>query len=253
LQATSSTRKPGLKSWVLSFKTFLIAIASVFPACWETKADTPADYETRRLSMARQDIKERGISDPAVLKAMETVPRHLFIEPSDLPHAYSDTALSIKENQTISQPFVVALMTEAAQLAPNYKVLEVGTGSGYQAAVLSEIVAEVYTIEIIKSLAENATKRFEELGYNNIHSKWGDGYASWPEKSPFDAIIITAAAPKIPRPLIRQLKNRGRIVLPLGASPRSQKLIVLTKNDDALERTDIGSVVFVPMTGEVRK
>jgi protein-L-isoaspartate(D-aspartate) O-methyltransferase len=231
----------------------LIAIASLFPACWETKADTPADYEARRLNMAIQDIKERGISDPAVLKAMETVPRHLFVEPSDLPHAYSDTALSIKENQTISQPFVVALMTEAAQLAPNHKVLEVGTGSGYQSAVLSEIVAEVYTIEIIESLAENATKRFEELGYNNIHSKWGDGYVGWPEASPFDAIIITAAAPKIPRPLIRQLKNGGRIVLPLGASPKSQKLIVLTKNGDALERTNIGSVVFVPMTGEVRK
>ena len=231
----------------------MIAIASVFPACWETRADTPADYEARRLSMAMQDIKKRGISDPAVLKAMETVPRHLFVEPSDLPHAYSDTALSIKENQTIAQPFVVALMTEAAQLAPNYKVLEVGTGSGYQAAVLSEIVAEVYTIEIIEPLAENATKRFEKLGYNNIHSKWGDGYSGWPEASPFDAIIITAAAPKIPRPLIRQLKNGGRIVLPLGASPRSQKLIVLTKNDGTLERTDIGSVIFVPMTGEVRK
>ena len=231
----------------------MIAIASIFPACWETKADTPIDYDARRHSMAMQDIKKRGISDPTVLKAMETVPRHLFVEPSDLSHAYSDTALPIKENQTISQPFVVALMTEVAQLAPNYKVLEIGTGSGYQAAVLSEIVAQVYTIEIIESLAESATKRFEELGYNNIHSKWGDGYAGWPEASPFDAIIITAAAPKIPRPLIRQLKNGGRIVLPLGASPRSQKLIVLTKNEDALERTDIGSVVFVPMTGEVRK
>jgi protein-L-isoaspartate(D-aspartate) O-methyltransferase len=231
----------------------LIAIASVFPACWETKADTPADYETRRLSMVMQDIKERGISNPAILKAMETVPRHLFVKSSDLYHAYSDTALPIKENQTISQPFVVALMTKAAQLAPNYKVLEVGTGSGYQAAVLSEIVAEVYTIEIIESLAKSATKRFEKIGYNNIKSKWGDGYAGWPEVSPFDAIIITAASPKIPSPLIRQLKNGGRIVLPLGTSLRSQKLIVLTKNDGTLERTDIDSVVFVPMTGEVRK
>ncbi len=228
-------------------------MASVFPACWETKADTPADFESRRRSMALHDIKKRGISDPAVLKAMETVPRHLFVEPSDLSHAYSDNALAIKENQTISQPFVVALMTEAAQLMPNHKVLEIGTGSGYQAAVLSEIVAEVYTIEIVKPLAESAANRFKELGYNNIHSKWGDGYAGWPEVSPFDAIIITAAAPKIPRPLIRQLKNGGKIVLPLGVSPRSQELIVLTKKDDALIRTELGSVVFVPMTGEVRK
>ncbi len=144
-------------------------------------------------------------------------------------------------------------MTESAQLAPNYKVLEVGTGSGYQAAVLSEIVAEVYTIEIIESLAENATKRFEELGYNNIHAKSGDCYAGWPEASPFDAIIITAATPKTPKPLIEQLKNGGRIVLPLGASSESQDLIVLTKKDNTLERTNIGSVVFVPMTGEVRK
>lgn len=253
MPAKNSTRKPGLKSWVLSFKAFLIAIASIFPACWETKADISADYEARRRNMAVQDIKKRGISDPAVLKAMETVPRHLFVEPSDLHQAYSDTALPIKENQTISQPFVVALMTEAAQLAPSDKVLEIGTGSGYQAAVLSEIVAEVYTLEIIESLAKNAAKRFEELGYSNIYSKWGDGYAGWPEASPFDAIIITAAAPKIPRPLIRQLKNGGRIVLPLGPSSRSQELIVLTKKDDALERTELGSVVFVPMTGEVRK
>ncbi len=225
----------------------------MFPACWETKVDAPADYEKQRRSMATHDIKERGISDPAVLRAMETVPRHLFVNPSDLPHAYSDTALAIKENQTISQPFVVALMTEAAQLKPNYRVLEIGTGSGYQAAVLSEIVAEVYTIEIVKSLAESAAKRFEELGYNNIRSKCGDGYAGWPEASPFDAIIITAAAPKIPRPLIRQLKNGGKIILPLGTSPRSQDLIVLTKKDDTLKRTKLGSVVFVPMTGEVRK
>jgi len=254
LPAKSSTQKLGLRSWALSFKAFWIAIiASIFPACWETKADTPAEYETRRRFMVIQDIKERGISDPAVIKAMGTVPRHLFVEPSDLPHAYSDSPLAIKENQTISQPFIVALMTEAAQLAPNYKVLEIGTGSGYQAAVLSEIVAEVYTIEIVKLLAENAEKRFKELGYSNVHSKWGDGYAGWPEVSPFDAIIITAAAPKIPRPLIRQLKNGGRIVLPLGTSPRSQELIVLTKKDNALERQELGSVIFVPMTGDVRK
>jgi protein-L-isoaspartate(D-aspartate) O-methyltransferase len=167
--------------------------------------------------------------------------------------AYSDSALPIEENQTISQPYVVAMMTEAAQLNANDKVLEVGTGSGYQAAVLGEIVHEVYTIEIIEPLARKAGELLSQLEYTNIKVKHGDGYRGWDEAAPFDAIIITAAAPKIPQPLVDQLKIGGHLVMPLGSMSHAQDLVVLAKTKEGLERRLVTGVVFVPMTGEVRE
>ncbi len=203
--------------------------------------------------MVESDIESRGIRDRAVLDAMLRVPRHLFVEPDYVKFAYSDSALPIEEDQTISQPYVVAMMTEAAQLDANDKVLEVGTGSGYQAAVLGEIVHEVYTIEIIKPLARKASELLSQLEYTNIKVKHGDGYRGWDEAAPFDAILITAAAPEIPQPLVDQLKIGGHLIMPLGNTSRAQNLVVLTKTKEGLERRFITGVVFVPMTGEIRK
>ena len=203
--------------------------------------------------MVESDIESRGIRDRAVLDAMLRVPRHLFIEPDYVKFAYSDSALPIEEDQTISQPYVVAMMTEAAQLDANDRVLEVGTGSGYQAAILGEIVHEVYTIEIIEPLARKAGELLNQLEYTNIKVKHGDGYRGWDEAAPFDAILITAAAPEIPQPLVDQLKIGGHLVMPLGNTSRAQNLVVLTKTKEGLERRLITGVVFVPMTGEIRK
>lgn len=204
--------------------------------------------------MVEDQIKRRGIHDAVVLQALLKVPRHLFVEPDDVSRAYSDFALPIKENQTISQPYIVALMTQSALLKADDRVLEIGTGSAYQAAVLAEIVKEVYTIEIIEPLADSAKSKLKELGYDNVTVRNGDGYRGWQEKSPFDAILITAATPKIPRPLINQLKVGGRMVLPLGQTGSSQELMVLTKQEDgSLKKRFITGVVFVPMTGEIRQ
>ncbi len=203
--------------------------------------------------MVEQQIRARGISDPAVLSAMLRVPRHLFVEEESRYRAYSDAALPIRENQTISQPYIVSLMSENAQLNSTDRVLEIGTGSGYQAAVLGEIAREVYTIEIVESLAQQAKRKLADLNYTNIHVKHGDGYQGWPEQAPFDAILITAATPEIPKPLVEQLKEGGRIVLPLGDKPFSQDLLRITKTSKGLKKEYLAGVVFVPMTGEVRK
>lgn len=203
--------------------------------------------------MVDEDLRGRGISDNAVLKAMLKVPRHLFVEERFIERAYADSALPIKENQTISQPYVVALMTQSAALKPSDRVLEIGTGSGYQAAVLAEVAREVFTIEIVKKLADEAEERLRRLGYKNVNVKQGDGYHGWKDAAPFDAILITAATPEIPQPLLDQLKMGGRIVLPLGSHWFSQDLIRLTKEKFGLKKEYITGVVFVPMTGEVRK
>ena len=203
--------------------------------------------------MVEKDLRGRDISDEAVLQAMQTVPRHLFISPRHAPVAYADGALPIYNGQTISQPYIVALMTQSASLKASDRVLEIGTGSGYQGAVLAEIVREVYSIEIIENLANEARERLAHLGYNSIQVKQGDGYLGWEEHAPFDAILITAATPKIPRPLIDQLKEGGRMVLPLGKNQFSQDLIVLTKTAEGLKKKFVTGVVFVPMTGKVRE
>ncbi len=203
--------------------------------------------------MIEYDLKGRDIHDQAVLDAMFKVPRHRFVGRKYSHLAYSDGALPIKENQTISQPYIVALMTQIADLEPDDKVLEVGTGSGYQAAVLAEIAKDVFTIEIIEPLAKDAARLLRRLGYDNVRSRHGDGYKGWPEEAPFDAILITAAAPKIPQPLVDQLKIGGRMVMPLGQRGFYQELVVFTKTPKGLDKKFITGVAFVPMTGEIRE
>ena len=201
-----------------------------------------------REKMVETQIKARGVKDPRVLSALLKVERHRFVPEEYLGSAYSDQPLPIGEGQTISQPYIVALMTELLELRGNEKVLEIGTGSGYQAAVLAELAREVYTIEIIEPLALAAKNRLLELGYQNIKVKAGDGYSGWPEAAPFDAIIITCAPDHIPEPLVEQLKEGGRMVLPVGAYAQELKRIV--KRSGKIETTDIIPVVFVPMTGD---
>ena len=210
-------------------------------------------YLQKRKAMVENDIKGRGIKDKKVLDVMGRIPRHLFVDENLKDKAYADHPLPIGEGQTISQPYVVALMTEALMLKPTDKALEIGTGSGYQAAVLGEIVKEVYTIEIRKSLADMAMKRLGDLGYKNVKVKHADGYFGWEEYAPFDAIIITAAANHIPTPLIKQLKEGGKLIIPLGSTVYYQVMTLATKRKGELDVVQMGSVAFVPMIGEALK
>lgn len=207
-----------------------------------------------RVKMVARQIEAREVNDPNVLKAMRIVPRHAFVRQSEQSVAYIDSPLPIGYDQTISQPYIVGFMTEALQLDPNSKVLEIGTGSGYQAAVCAEIAKEVYTIEIVEELAKIAKERLKELGYSNVFTKAGDGFFGWPEHAPFDAIIGTAAAGRVPEPLIEQLKPGGRMILPVGGPRDFQYLVLITKdNKGNLDRRKVMPVRFVPMTGEVQK
>ncbi len=211
------------------------------------------DYKVKRQAMIENDIKGRGIKDRKVLDAMSRIERHLFVDGNFMRRAYDDNPLPIDEGQTISQPYVVALMTETLKLKPADRVLEIGTGSGYQAAVLAEIVSEVYTIEIRQKLSEKAGKLLKDLGYRNIKVKNADGYFGWEEYAPFDAIIVTASANHIPAPLIKQLKEGGRLIIPLGSTVYYQTLTLATKKKGELDVEQMGGVAFVPMTGEVQK
>jgi len=207
---------------------------------------------SERANMVKQQIYMRDINDPNVLAAMRVVPRHFFVQQSDLRRAYDDNPLPIGFGQTISQPYIVAYMTEKIKLRPDSKVLEIGTGSGYQAAVCAEIAAEVYTVEIIEQLAQSAEQKLKDLGYTNIFVKGGDGYFGWEEKGPFDAIIVTAAAGLVPPPLINQLKPDGRMILPLGSPYGAQTLVLVTKDDEGAVRSQsLLPVRFVPMLGRV--
>jgi len=201
--------------------------------------------------MVAGQIEERGVHDARTLAAMRKVPRHLFVPTPLAGEAYDDRALPIGHGQTISQPYVVAFMTEALGLRGGDTVLEVGTGSGYQAAVLAEIAAHVYTIEIVDPLAEEARERLVRLGYRNVEVRAGDGYQGWPEKAPFDAVMVTAAAPRVPEPLKQQLKDGGRLVIPVGEA--DQELIVITRRGARYEEQRVLPVRFVPMTGKVRE
>lgn len=203
--------------------------------------------------MVKEQLVGRGIKDKKVLDVMAKIPRQLFVEESLRNKAYGDHPLPIGEGQTISQPYVVALMTEALKLKPDDRVLEIGTGSGYQAAVLAEIVREVYTIEIRKRLVEKSEKLLNELGYKNIKVKYADGYLGWTEYAPFDAIIVTASANHIPPPLIKQLKEGGRLIIPLGSTVYYQTLTLVTKKGGELDVEQMGPVAFVPMIGEAQK
>jgi protein-L-isoaspartate(D-aspartate) O-methyltransferase len=207
-----------------------------------------------REEMVAEQIEARGIKDANVLVAMRVVPRHAFVPKNVQKAAYGDYPLPIGFDQTISQPYIVAFMTEALELKPNSKVLEIGTGSGYQAAVCAEIAAEVYTIEIVEPLAKRAEETLKELGYTNVFVRAGDGYFGWPEKAPFDAIIGTAAAERIPQPLLEQLKPGGRMILPYETKRGFQYLVLVTKDEKGnISKRNVMPVMFVPMTGEVRK
>lgn len=208
------------------------------------------DYAELRKEMVERQIRDRGISHQGTLRAMMKVPRQEFVPDYQKSNAYEDRPLSIGSNQTISQPYIVAYMTEVIEPKKSDKVLEIGTGSGYQAAVLAEIVDQVYTIEIIPELAARAEVTFEKLGYKNIHARTGDGYAGWPEAAPFDAIIVTAAPEKVPPPLIDQLKENGRMVIPVGPVHRVQYLQLLTKKNGKLKVKNLLPVRFVPFTRE---
>jgi protein-L-isoaspartate(D-aspartate) O-methyltransferase len=207
-----------------------------------------------RTRMVASQIRTRDVKDPNVLKAMRIVPRHAFVRATEKRYAYADSPLPIGLGQTISQPYIVAFMTEALKLKRNSKVLEIGTGSGYQAAVCAEIAQRVYTIEIVEELAKTAKKRLKELGYPNVVVKFGDGFFGWKEHAPFDAIIGTAAAGRVPEPLIEQLKPGGRMILPCGRPGGFQYLVLIKKDKKGnLRRSNVMPVRFVPMTGEVQK
>ena len=209
------------------------------------------EFKKERREMVDQQIRARGITDNAVLKAMEKVPRHKFVLASHTKLAYADTPLPIEMSQTISQPFIVAYMTEAADISKKEKVLEIGTGSGYQAAVLGEIAKEVYSIEIIPELSERASRVLDELGYKNVFVKTGNGYLGLPEQAPFDAIVVTAAPDEIPQALIDQLAVDGRMIIPVGN--KNQEMVVIKKTKKGVTEKRTMQVRFVPMTGKPSK
>jgi protein-L-isoaspartate(D-aspartate) O-methyltransferase len=215
--------------------------------------DEEAHFAQLRRLMVQQQIAARGVKDIRVLEAMATVPRHRFVPPEFVPEAYDDYPLPIGKGQTISQPYIVAAMTERLELKGDERVLEIGTGSGYQAAVLSALARDVFTIEIVETLARAATERFAELHYSNIHVKSGDGYDGWTEAAPFDAIIVTAAAPYVPDSLKAQLVDCGRLVIPVGEEAGDQVLMRFHRQGRELRADTLEPVRFVPMRGEIER
>ncbi|HEY5743679.1 MAG TPA: protein-L-isoaspartate(D-aspartate) O-methyltransferase [Terrimicrobiaceae bacterium] len=206
-------------------------------------------HTNSREQMVKSQLLRGGINDPQVLQAMKDVPRHEFVPVSLRSYAYQDGPLPIGHGQTISQPFIVAFMTQALQLTKNDKVLEVGTGSGYQAAILGKLAKEVYTIEIVPPLAETSRQLLARLGFDNVHVRLGDGYLGWPEKAPFDAIIVTCAPDHVPEPLVSQLTEGGRLIVPVGEAGGIQQLVLLRKKEGKIVQENMLDVRFVPMTG----
>ena len=232
----------------------LLGIHLVLPAVGMDMASElfaqPYPRQRERDRMVQEQLLARQISDQAVIQAMRDVPRHEFVLPDDSAEAYDDHPLPIGYGQTISQPYIVAYMTEALHVERHHRVLEIGTGSGYQAAVLARLVDQVWTIEIVEALAERARQTFHRLGISNVTNQAGDGYQGWPEEAPFDVIILTAAPDHVPQPLLDQLAVGGRMILPLGKT--MQRLILLTRTADGVTRKDLFPVAFVPMTGEAQ-
>ncbi len=226
-------------------------VALLAMSCSAARPAGEEEWKTARERMVVEQIAARGVKDAPTLAALRKVERHLFVPEASLAEAYDDHPLPIGQGQTISQPYIVAFMTEALRLQGGEKVLEVGTGSGYQAAVLSEIASQVFSIEIVEPLAIEARQRLASLGYRNVSVRAGDGYAGWPEEAPFDGIMITAAAPSIPEPLKRQLKDGGRLILPVG--DECQDLVVVTRRGETFVEARVLAVRFVPMTGRVRE
>ncbi len=218
-----------------------------------TRARAQDDYQAQREAMVNDLVARGVISDARVIAAMKQVQRHLFVPSSVQSAAYQNTPLPIGHGQTISAPDIVAMMTEALKPKATDKVLEIGTGSGYQAAVLSKLVKHVYTIEIVEPLASSAKQRLQDLGYTNVTVKAGDGYQGWPKHAPFDSIIVTCAPNEVPQPLVDQLKEGGLMVIPVGEEGGAQKLYLIKKKGGKLEKTELADVIFVPMTGEAQQ
>ncbi len=233
---------------VLALLALLPLLAPPRPCAAQEAVDP---YAGARATMVEEQIAQRGVRDPGVLSAMRQVPRHLFVPQALRDQAYVDDPLPIGDGQTISQPYIVALMTQLLELEGDEKVLEIGTGSGYQAAVLARLARQVYTIEIRAALGRNAERTLEELGFDNVHVRIGNGYLGWPEAAPFDAIIVTAAPDHIPGALIEQLAVGGRMVVPVGTA--IQDLVLLTKTADGVAQRKVVPVRFVPMIGEVEQ
>lgn len=231
------------KGTVLLTALLCVALAEVLFAGWTEDSDK---FITKRHQMVDRQIKGRGITDPMILRAMSTIPRHFFVPDSLHQQAYVDGPLPIGHGQTISQPYIVAYMTETLQIKPQHRVLEIGTGSGYQAAVLAELTDQVYTMEIIPELADTASKRLKETGHSIVNVRQGDGYHGWPEAAPFDAIMVTAAAEFIPPPLLQQLKEGGRMVIPVGSPFYVQHLMLVEKIQGKITTRRLMPVRFVP-------
>ena len=232
-------------------KYSLIAVLLAGCRCEQLELQGDDSFVTLRARMVEEQLAARDIVDPVVLEVMRQVPRHLYVPEHLQEQAYTDGPLPIGERQTISQPYIVACMTQALQLGQTDKVLEIGTGSGYQAAVLAEIVNQVYTIEIIPALAASARARLARLGYDNVEVRTGDGYLGWPEEAPFDAIMVTAAPDHIPPALVEQLKDGGRLVLPVGDF--YQELVRVVRRGDETRAETLLPVRFVPMTGKAQE
>jgi protein-L-isoaspartate(D-aspartate) O-methyltransferase len=242
-----------MSEWRAAVALFFCAVAGCSANGPEPEVESEAttSYAVVRAEMVREQLQGRGIRNPRVLEAFRKVPRHELVPEEQRPYAYQDRPLSIGYGQTISQPYVVAVMTETLDLSGHERVLEVGTGSGYQAAVLAELAREVYSIEIVEPLAERSGKDLARLGYGNVHVRQGDGYRGWPEHAPFDAIVVTAAPDHVPQPLVDQLADGGRLVIPVGRW--SQDLLLITKHGDRVQEERLLGVRFVPMTGEAER
>ena len=229
-----------------------LVLAAADALCQGATPPVPPSFAVDRTAMVAAQIEARGVKNPAVLAALRRVPRHEFVPASARLFAYDDRPLPIGEGQTISQPYIVGFMSELLQVQPGQRVLEIGTGSGYQAAVLAELGVEVYTIEIVEKLARDSRALLQRLGYEKVHVRAGDGYLGWPELAPFDRIVLTAAPTRVPQPLIDQLKPGGRLVVPEGV--QEQDLVLYTKSANGkLRRESVLSVRFVPMTGKAQK
>jgi protein-L-isoaspartate(D-aspartate) O-methyltransferase len=229
----------------------LLAAFTTTAMCTSLQSEIQGDRPAERMRMVAEQIRAREIRDPRVLAAMERVPRHLFMPESVRSEAYGDHPVSIGYGQTISQPYIVGFMSEALEVQPEHRVLEIGTGSGYQAAILGELAREVYTIEIVEPLAETARAALAQLGYKNVHVRAGNGYAGWPEQAPFDRIIVTAAPDEVPPALVEQLKVGGLMAIPVGTF--DQELRIMKRTSSGMETLRTMPVRFVPMTGKIKK
>jgi protein-L-isoaspartate(D-aspartate) O-methyltransferase len=231
--------------WIAIVLCFLLL---GWPGCADAGLEQRDEFEEQRRRMVERQIRARGIKDEAVLDALGRVPRHRFVSPAQAGAAYADTPLPIGREQTISQPYIVAYMSEAAEVSRREKVLEIGTGSGYQAAVLGELAREVYTVEIIPELAERARQTLADLGYRNVFVRAGNGYEGWAEHAPYDAIVVTAAPDRVPPALVDQLAVGGRMVIPVGVA--HQEMVIISKTEKGVVERKTIAVRFVPMTGK---